>query len=71
MKKNYALWLILIIPYLLLIGGYFLHKNEIRKIPDSRLILINKNDFTLSLYNYKGKYYLNASFRRDYSSRNR
>ena len=50
MKRNYYLWIILIIPYLFLVAGYFIHRNIIREI-----IIINKDDYSLRLYSYKGE----------------
>jgi lipoprotein-anchoring transpeptidase ErfK/SrfK len=55
MRRNYYLWIILILPYLFLITGYFIHRNIIREIPDSKFIIINKDDYTLRLYTYKGE----------------
>jgi lipoprotein-anchoring transpeptidase ErfK/SrfK len=61
MKRNYFLWVILIAPYLFLVFGYFLHKNIIHDIPESRVIIINKDDYSLKLFSYKGE--LLGSFR--------
>lgn len=53
--KDSLLFVVFIIPYFLLIYGYYYHKKEIDKIENTKMIIINKDDYTLKLYSYKGE----------------
>lgn len=54
MKRSYYLWVILLAPYLFLVLGYFIHRKIVHNISESRLVIINKDDYSLNLYSYKG-----------------
>ncbi len=53
--KRILIFVIFVIPYLMLGYGYYIHKNEIENIDNSKIIIINKDDFSLKLYSYKGE----------------
>jgi hypothetical protein len=53
-KTDILLWAIILIPYLCLIPASFWYFKQIKQIENSTFIIINKADFTLSHYNYKG-----------------
>lgn len=53
--KYILLWCMLILPYLMLIPLYKFHKKAITSVENANFIVINKNSFTLCVYNYKGK----------------
>lgn len=52
--RNSILWVVLIIPYLILIPAYYWHKNKINEIKNSSFIIINKEEMQLYHYNYEG-----------------
>lgn len=54
-KKNLALWLVLIIPYLCLIPAYLWYQNKVENVKNSTFIIINKQEMMLYLYSYKGE----------------
>lgn len=54
-KKDIILWSLIFIPYLLLIPAAIWYFNKIDNIENSSVVIINKADMTLSLYNYKGE----------------
>jgi hypothetical protein len=54
-KREFLFWAIIIIPYLSLIPASFWYFNQLRQIENSSFIVINKADFTLSHYNFKGE----------------
>lgn len=53
--RKIVFWSVLIIPYGLLIGGYFWHKAEINEIKNAKIIIVDKDNLTLSVFSYKGK----------------
>lgn len=53
-KTDILLWAIILIPYLCLIPASFWYFKQLKQIENSTFIIINKADFTLSHYNYKG-----------------
>lgn len=54
-KRDIILWGLIFIPYLLLIPAAFWYSHKVNSIKNSSFILINKEDMTLTLYNYKGE----------------
>jgi len=54
-RKNSILWILIIIPYLLLIPATVWYYHTLNSIENSSFIVINKADLTLTLYNYKGE----------------
>jgi hypothetical protein len=54
-KREILLWVIILIPYICLIPASYWHFNQLKKIENSSFIIINKADFTLSHYNYRGE----------------
>jgi len=53
-KRDILLWAIILIPYLCLIPASSWYFGQLKKIENSTFIIINKADFTLSQYSYKG-----------------
>ena len=54
-EKNLVLWVLIFVPYLLLIPAALWYFNTINRIENSSVVIISKADMTLSLYNYKGE----------------
>ena len=54
MKKEFVLWLILLLPYLGLLFAWLYYKNEITKMENATFIVISKEEMSLTLYDYKG-----------------
>jgi len=54
-KKGWLLWLLIFLPYLLVVGGIFYYFKKVEEIQNSSFVLINKADMTLSLFDYRGK----------------
>ena len=54
-KSDILLWIIVLIPYLCLIPATYWYFKQLRQVENSTFIIINKADFTLSHYNFKGK----------------
>ena len=54
-SKNYILWLLIFIPYILLIPAGWYYTNMIKGISNATFIVISKQDMVLKLYNYKGE----------------
>ncbi len=58
-EKNTFFWVVLIFPYLLLITGIFYHnyilKKELEKVNNSKIVIINKENFSLTVYSYTGE----------------
>lgn len=54
-RKDIFLWGILILPYCFLPLIYYLHIRELEKMDHAAIIIISKQDMTLSLYKYNGK----------------
>jgi hypothetical protein len=54
-KRDILLWAIILVPYLSLIPASFWYFSQLRNIENSSFIIINKADYTLSHYNYKGE----------------
>jgi murein L,D-transpeptidase YafK len=52
--KSLLLWLLIFLPYLLLIAGIFYYFHKVDEINNASFIIINKADMTLSHYDYKG-----------------
>ena len=54
-KRDFFLWVVLLIPYLCLIPAGYWYLNKLDYIENSSFIIINKADFSLTHYNYKGE----------------
>lgn len=54
-KKELILWVLILIPYLLLIPAALWYFHKVDNIANASFIIINKAEMTLSLYNYKGE----------------
>lgn len=54
-KKDLILWVLILIPYLLLIPAALWYFHKIDNIANASFIIINKAEMTLSLYNYRGE----------------
>lgn len=54
-KKELILWVLILIPYLLLIPATIWYFHKVDNIANASFIIINKAEMTLSLYNYKGE----------------
>jgi len=52
--KSLLLWLLIFLPYLLLIAGVFYYFHKVDEINNASFVIINKADMTLSHYDYKG-----------------
>jgi hypothetical protein len=48
-------WSVVSIPYFLLAYFFVWHNNELKRIPDARIIIIDKSNYKLNLISYKGK----------------
>ena len=53
--KKITVFIIFILPYFMLIYGYFYYTNKVSTIENSKIIIINKEDYSLKLYSYTGK----------------
>lgn len=54
-SKNIVLWILILIPYLLLIPATAWYSYKMEKIEHASFILVNKAEMTLYHYNYKGE----------------
>ena len=54
-KRDLVLWVLILFPYLCLVPLYFYYLSQLKQIENSSMIIINKGDFTLSHYNFKGE----------------
>ncbi len=54
-RKDLILWVLILMPYLLLIPAALWYFHKIDNIANASFIIINKAEMTLSLYNYKGE----------------
>jgi len=54
-KKDLILWVLILMPYLLLIPAALWYFHKIDNIANASFIIINKAEMTLSLYNYRGE----------------
>jgi len=52
--KNILLWSILLLPYLIIIFGYFYYEKKIGSIPETAILLIDKGSMVLSIVNFSG-----------------
>jgi len=52
--ENVLFWFILLIPYIFLVLGYFWHEQFVRKIPETTIIIINKDNLSLTVIDFKG-----------------
>jgi hypothetical protein len=52
--KSLLLWILIFLPYLLLIAGVFYYYHKVDEINNSSFIIINKADMTLYHYDYRG-----------------
>lgn len=61
-RKRWELlhWIILILPYGFIPLIYFLHVNELEKMDHATIVVISKQDMTLSLYKYSGELIMSA-----------
>ncbi len=48
-------WAVVSIPYFLLVYFFVWHNSELKKIPDSRIIIIDKANYKLDLISYTGE----------------
>ena len=53
-KRNMVLWVLILIPYLLLIPAALRYFTKIEEVENASFIIISKADLTLSEYNYQG-----------------
>lgn len=54
-NKNSILWILIFIPYLLLIPATIWYYKKLNAIANSSFIVVNKQDMMLFHYNYKGE----------------
>jgi len=54
-KREILLWAIILIPYICLIPASIWYFRHLKQIENSSFIIINKADYTLSHYNFKGE----------------
>lgn len=54
-KNEVILWVLILIPYLLLIPAALWYFHKLENIANASFIIINKAEMTLSLYSYKGE----------------
>lgn len=53
-KNKSLIWVVIFIPYVFIIYLFIWHNNEITKIPESRIIIIDKGNYSLDVYSYNG-----------------
>lgn len=53
-SKDILLWLIFILPYVFLGIGYFYYHNLIENIPESKILIVDKEQLMMTVINYKG-----------------
>jgi len=54
-KKHFWLWIAILLPYVFIVYLISWHYSEIKKIPGSNILIINKSDYSLNVYSYKGE----------------
>jgi len=54
-KNKSIIWVVILLPYFFIIYLFIWHNDEILKIPESRIIIIDKADYKLNVYSYNGK----------------
>jgi len=58
--KDILFWIILLIPYILLGIGYYLHYQLVKDIPETIMVIVNKENLSLTVIDYKG--YIMATY---------
>jgi hypothetical protein len=54
-KRDLLLWVLILIPYLCLAPAYWYYLLRLKQIENSSFLIIDKSNFTLSHYNFKGE----------------
>ena len=54
-NHNLLIWLLLLLPYILLVYGYFYHMKQINKISESKIVIVDKGALSLTVLSYSGK----------------
>ena len=52
--KDVFLWILLVLPYIFIGFGYFYYKNLIENIPESKILIVDKEKLIMTVINYKG-----------------
>lgn len=53
-SKDILLWIVFILPYVFLGVGYFYYSNLFENIPESKMLIVDKNQLMMTVINYKG-----------------
>jgi lipoprotein-anchoring transpeptidase ErfK/SrfK len=53
-SKDILLWTVFILPYVFLGVGYFYYHNLIEEIPESKILIVDKEQLLMTVINYKG-----------------
>jgi murein L,D-transpeptidase YafK len=53
-SKSILLWILILLPYLLLVGGFFIYQRKLAAIRSASVVVINKSDMTLTHYDFEG-----------------
>ena len=52
--KDVFFWFVLVLPYVFIGFGYFYYRNLIDNIPESKILIVDKEKLIMTVINYKG-----------------
>jgi hypothetical protein len=55
LKNQYVSYVLIVLPYLLMVFLYWMYQQKLKQINNSSFIIIDKNTMKLSQYNFKGE----------------